>query len=192
MTKHKIKNGEWWIGDCLELMKDIPDNSVDCIVTSPPYDNLRKYTEGFEWSYEIFKQVAIDLSRIISEGGVCVWNVGDATVKGSETGTSFRQAVFFKETCGLNIHDTMIWKKTGFSAVGALKTRYAPNFEYMFIFTKGSLKTFNQLRIDLTNALGRRCQAQCVNAMVQLSQCQIKGLLLKNLVKDLTFGKLQN
>lgn len=121
-------------GDCLELMKDIPDGSIDLTVTSPPYDNLRTY-EGFSWNFEC---VVHELYRITKDGGVVVWVVGDATIKGSETGTSFRQALYFKE-CGFNIHDTMIYKKD--ACPFPETTRYYPSFEYMFVFSKGKPKT---------------------------------------------------
>lgn len=129
-------------GDCLERMSEIPDGSVDLVVTSPPYDNLRDY-HGYSFEFE---KIAKELNRIIKDGGVIVWVVGDATVKGSESGTSFRQALYFKDVCGLNLHDTMIWNKGCFSAVGALQTRYAPVFEYMFIFSKGKIGTFNPIK----------------------------------------------
>lgn len=133
-------------GDCLELMKDIPDGSIDLTVTSPPYDNLRTYNGNIEqWSFEKFQSVAKELFRVEKQGGVVVWVVGDATIKGSETGTSFRQALWFKEI-GFNLHDTMIWDKGCFSAVGALQTRYAPVFEYMFVFTKGKPSAFNPIK----------------------------------------------
>lgn len=133
-------------GDCLELMKDIPAGSVDLTVTSPPYDNLRTYNGIIDqWCFEKFQAIARELYRITKDGGVVVWIVADATINGSETGTSFKQALYFKE-CGFNIHDTMIWNKGSFTAVGALKTRYASVFEYMFIFTKGKIKTFNPIK----------------------------------------------
>jgi site-specific DNA-methyltransferase (adenine-specific) len=122
-------------------MSRMPNNFIDLTVTSPPYDNLRTYN-GYSFDFE---SIAKELYRTTKEGGVVVWIVGDATVKGSETGTSFRQALFFKE-CGFNLHDTMIWNKGGFTGVGSLKVRYAPVFEYMFILTKGKLKTFNPLK----------------------------------------------
>jgi DNA modification methylase len=127
--------------DNVEGMRLLDDNYIDLTVTSPPYDNLRTYN-GFIWDFE---GVAKELYRITKQGGVVVWVVNDATIKGSETGTSFRQALYFKEI-GFNLHDTMIWNKGGFSAVGALKTRYAPVFEYMFILTKGKIKTFNPIK----------------------------------------------
>lgn len=148
-------NIQLYQGDCLEVMKNIPDKSVDLTVTSPPYDNLRDYNNGvLEWTENQWKPILLEIYRLTKDGGTVVWIVSDATVKGSETGTSFQQALFAKEI-GFNLHDTMIWNKGGFSAVGALKTRYAPVFEYMFIFTKGKIKTFNPL-IDRPNKIANK------------------------------------
>ena len=141
-----IGNGQFFHGDCLELMREIPDGSVDMVVTSPPYDNLRTYNGMPPFTFDVFRPIADQLARVLKPGGVIVWNVADATVNGSETGSSFRQALYFKDECGLNLHDTMIWVKSTFSAVGALQTRYAPVFEYMFVFCKGRLATFNPIR----------------------------------------------
>ena len=127
--------------NCLDTMAKMPDNFIDLTVTSPPYDDLRTYN-GFEFDWQ---KVIKELYRTTKDGGVAVWIVGDATIKSSETGTSFKQALFAME-CGFNLHDTMIWNKGGFTAVGALKTRYAQVFEYMFVFVKGKLKTFNPLK----------------------------------------------
>ncbi len=129
------------LGDCLERMKEIPDGSIDLTVTSPPYDNLRTYNNTLEWGEHVWKPVLQELFRVTKQGGVVVWIVGDATIKGSETGTSFSQALYAKD-CGFNLHDTMIWNKGNFTAVGALKTSYAPVFEYMFIWSKGKPKSF--------------------------------------------------
>jgi len=115
--------------DCLELMADFPDNSVDLVVTSPPYDNLREY-KGYSFDFE---GIAKQLYRIIKVGGVVVWVVNDATVNGSETGASFRQALYFMEL-GFNLHDTMIYEKTGIPFPE--KVRYNQIFEYMFVLSK--------------------------------------------------------
>jgi DNA modification methylase len=122
--------------DCLIGMKQMPDNSIDLTVTSPPYDNLRNYNE-FTWD---FKGIAKELYRVTKQGGVVVWIVGDATVKGSETGTSFKQALYFKEI-GFNLHDTMIYQKD--ACPFPETNRYYPSFEYMFILSKGKPKTAN-------------------------------------------------
>lgn len=129
-------------GDCLELMKNIPDKSVDLTVTSPPYDNLRTYNGNInQWSFEKFQEIAKELYRVTQNGGVVVWIINDSTVKGSETGTSFKQALYFKEI-GFNLHDTMIWTKDGGGAIGSNKC-YIQNFEYMFVFSKGTPKSIN-------------------------------------------------
>jgi len=104
-------------GDCIEEMAKMDACSVDLTVTSPPYDNLRTYEGSLQWNESIWKQVLEGLYRVTKEGGVVVWVVGDATIRGSETGTSFKQALYAME-CGFRLHDTMIWNKGGFSAVG--------------------------------------------------------------------------
>jgi site-specific DNA-methyltransferase (adenine-specific) len=127
--------------NCLDTMARMPDEFIDLTVTSPPYDNIRDY-KGYSFDFE---PIAQELFRVTKKGGVVVWVVNDATVKGSETGTSFRQALYFKEI-GFNLHDTMIWDKGGFTAVGSLRTRYGHVFDYMFILSKGSLKSFNPIK----------------------------------------------
>ena len=143
---YKNEFGMILCGDCVEIMRQMDDACIDLTVTSPPYDNLRTYNGNIDqWNFEKFKEIAKELYRVTADGGVVVWIVADATIKGSETGTSFRQALWFKD-CGFNLHDTMIWSKPSFTAVGALKTRYAQTFEYMFVFSKGKIKTFNALK----------------------------------------------
>ena len=122
--------------NCLDTLTRMSDGFVDLTVTSPPYDGLRDY-KGYSFPFE---KIAKELFRVTKDGGVVVWIVGDATVKGSETGTSFRQALFFKEI-GFNLHDTMIWEKESFS--NPFPNRYHQVFEYMFVFSKGKLSTFN-------------------------------------------------
>jgi len=137
-------------GDCLELMQAIPDGSVDLTVTSPPYDNLRTYN-GFTFDFE---GIARELYRVTKQGGVVVWVVGDATVKGSETGTSFRQALYFRDVCGFNLHDTMIWTKDGGGAVGS-NYCYTQNHEFMFVFSKARPATVNLIRDKPNQSAGK-------------------------------------
>ena len=129
----KIEPNNIYQGDCLDLMKYIKDEYIDLTVTSPPYDNLRTYN-GYSWDFE---NIAKELFRITKKGGVVVWIVGDQTIKGSETGTSFRQALYFKEI-GFNLHDTMIYAKNNFMPL--THNRYEQSFEYMFVFSKGKPK----------------------------------------------------
>lgn len=122
--------------NCLDTMARMPDEFIDLTVTSPPYDGLRDYN-GYMFPFE---EIAQELYRVTKMGGVVVWNVNDATKNGSETLTSFRQVLYFKEI-GFNV-ETMIWEKTGSGCLGSNKF-YGQNFEYMFILTKGIPKTTN-------------------------------------------------
>jgi len=135
-------------GNCIDVMATFPDNYIDLTVTSPPYDNLRDYN-GYDFDFE---GIAKQLYRITKDGGVVVWVVGDATIKGSETGTSFRQALYFKGI-GFNLHDTMIYYKKS----GGLphKGRHTGAFEYMFVFAKGKPKTFNPIGDRVNKSAGR-------------------------------------
>ena len=141
---YKNKSGMILCGDCVEIMRKMDDACIDLTVTSPPYDNLRTYN-GYCFDFE---NVAKELYRVTKNGGVVVWVVGDATIKGSETGTSFRQALYFME-CGFNLHDTMIYQKNGTGACGSNKC-YWQTFEYMFVFSKGKIKTVNRLTTETT------------------------------------------
>ena len=136
--------------NCLDTMARMPDNFIDLTVTSPPYDNLRDY-KGYSFDFE---SIAKELFRVTKVGGVVVWVVGDATINGSETGTSFKQALYFKE-CGFNIHDTMIYKVLGTGAKGS-NLSYWQSFEYMFILSKGSPNTVNRIK-DKKNVAGTKC-----------------------------------
>lgn len=135
--------------DCVKGMKMIESESIDLVVTSPPYDNLRKYN-GFEWDFE---ETAKQLYRVVKKGGVVVWIVGDSTIKGSESGTSFKQALLFKEI-GFNLHDTMIWNKGSFAFPS--NSCYHQVFEYMFVFSKGKPKSLNFIKDRKNLYVGER------------------------------------
>lgn len=127
-------------------MANMPDNFIDLVVTSPPYDNLRTYN-GYSFDFEA---VAKELYRVVKKGGVVIWVVGDATINGSETGTSFRQALYFKEI-GFNLHDTMIWYKPN-AMPQVDKSRFTQSFEYMFVFSKGKPLNANPIKKPTKNA----------------------------------------
>lgn len=124
-------------GDCRDVLPGLAP--FDLVVTSPPYDALRTYenNHGFD-----FNGCARALVERCPNGGVIMWNVGDQTLNGSETGTSFRQALYFLEL-GLRLHDTMIYHKVNFS--NPSRNRYHQLFEYMFVFSNGAPKTFNPI-----------------------------------------------
>lgn len=132
-------------GDSAQVLQDIEANSIDLTVTSPPYDNLRAYN-GFAFDFEA---IARELFRVTAPGGVVVWIVGDATVKGSETGTSFKQALFFM-ACGFKLHDTMIYQKENNRP--RQSNRYEQVSEFMFVLSKGKPKTANIRKVPCKHA----------------------------------------
>jgi len=129
-------------GDSAELMKKLPDNFIDLTVTSPPYDNLRDYN-GFKFDFET---IAKELYRVTKQGGIVVWVIGDETKNFCESLSSFKQAIFFVEVAGFNLLDTMVYKKRSSPPAYPTLRRYTNQFEYMFVFSKGKPKTFNQIK----------------------------------------------
>lgn len=129
--------------DNYSFLKKIPNNSIDLIVTSPPYDNLRDYENELIWNFDIFKNLANEVYRVLKDGATLVWVVGDKTEKGNKSLTSFKQAIYFQEI-GFNVYDVIIYEKSGSSPPHP--RRYFNTFEYMFILSKGPIKTVNLLR----------------------------------------------
>ena len=128
-------------GDCSEVLTTISSSIVDLVVTSPPYDSLRNYNNSNDFTFDKFKTIAEELKRVLKNGSVIVWIVNDQTINGSESGSSFRQVLHFKEI-GFNLHDTMIWHKI---PKPLTHNRYEQHFEYMFVLSKGKPKTFNPI-----------------------------------------------
>lgn len=138
IKRNSLKLNHIYNENCLDTMAKMPDNFIDMTVTSPPYDEMRNYSGN---TFNEFESIARELYRVTKKGGIVVWVVGDQTIKGNETGTSFKQALYFKEI-GFNLFDTMIYLKPPRGAVGN-NNSYWQTFEYMFVFSKGKPKTIN-------------------------------------------------
>jgi DNA modification methylase len=127
--------------DCLDTLSKMPDNFVDMVLTSPCYDDIRDYHGNNKLEFE---KIAVELTRVLKTGGIIAWIVADSTVRGSETGSSFKQALYFKENCGLRLHDTMIFEKnTSTYPAKPDGMRYTSCFDFIFLFSKGKPKTVN-------------------------------------------------
>ena len=153
MSSHYIENlpiNKIIQGDCVNILNTLPNDCIDLVITSPPYDDLRDY-KGYK--FDVHSLVNI-LVKKIKMGGVVVWVVGDSVVDGSETGTSFKHAQAFINA-GFNLHDTMIYSKNTFAFPSTKEAmRYHQIFEYMYIFSVGKPKTFNPIK-DKLNACKR-------------------------------------
>ena len=164
---------KFYIADSVKFMREnLPDDFIDLTVTSPPYDNLRQYN-GYMFDFE---NIAKELYRITKHGGVLVWIVGDKTEKGSETGTSFKQALYFKEI-GFNLHDTMIYQKD--SCPFPETNRYYPTFEYMFVLSKGKPKTANLIRDKPNSTFGDKVTGTFRNTDGTLTSKKGRGRTVK-------------
>jgi site-specific DNA-methyltransferase (adenine-specific) len=147
--------------NCLDGLDQLDDQSIDLVVTSPPYDYMRQYSGAISaWNWDVFCQTVEKLYRVMKGGGVVVWVIGDQTKNGSETGTSFKQALHFMEV-GFNLNDTMIWRKTN-PMPQVKQSRYNQEFEYMFVFSKGKPKTFNPIMVP-TKCGGQMYDSTCKN-----------------------------
>lgn len=142
------------IGDCTQVLRTLKDGVVDLTVTSPPYDSMRSYTGEKTFNWEVFCEVAEQLYRLTSEGGVVVWNVNDQTKDGAKSATSFKQVLKFLEV-GFILADTMIWEKPA-TTLGSNRLYHA-NFEFVFILSKGKHRTFNPIK-DRKNFVAGRIQ----------------------------------
>jgi len=149
MKKQKLEVNKIINGHNIEVLKTFPDECIDLTVTSPPYDDLRDY-KGYTFNFE---ELAHELYRVTKKGGVIVWVVGDQVIERSESGSSFKQALYFKEECGFLLYDTMIYSKKGFSNPST--SRYHQTFEYMFVLSKGKPKTFNPIIDRVVKNAGR-------------------------------------
>lgn len=129
-------------GDCIDVMRKMPDECINLVLTSPPYDNLREYNKSSVWNFDVFQNAAREIARVLKQGGVCVWIVADQTIKGSKSLSSMRQAMFFNEL-GLRVHDVMIWNKGSFNYPDT--RRYGQAWEYMFVFSKGTPAIVNKI-----------------------------------------------
>lgn len=132
------------VGDSVRVLPTLEASSVQCCVTSPPYDDLRTYGGIKSFTFDDFCIVAKELYRVLCDGGILCWNVGDSVVDGSETLTSSKQKIFFREQCGFRVHDTMIYEKVNFGHPE--KSRYHQLFEYVFILSKGEPRCFNPIK----------------------------------------------
>lgn len=134
-----IKTETIYTENCLDTLARVDDDVLDMTITSPPYDDLRDYN-GYHFPVE---KIAAALFAKTMPGGVVVWVVGDRTLNGSESLSSFRHAIAFNDA-GFRVHDTMIYAKNNPIPSDCGK-RYRQCFEYMFCFSKGQPKTFNPI-----------------------------------------------
>ena len=143
-----------YCGNCVDIMKQIDNETISLVCTSPPYDNVRKYG-GFVFDFE---KIALEITRVLKPGGMIVWVVNDQYIDGSRSLTSFKQCIYFKEKCGLNVHDIMIYQKSGFNFPA--NNRYHQVYEYMLCLSKGAPSIFNPITDKLNAYPGQKAHGK--------------------------------
>jgi len=119
-------------GDAVEVLKKIPSNSIDLVVTSPPYDDIRTYN-GFSLN---LPAVGKELNRILKDGGIAAMVIQDSTRNFGKTLTSFKTIIDWCDNAGFKLFETVIYRKYGTEGAWWTK-RFRVDHEYMPIFLKG-------------------------------------------------------
>jgi len=124
-------------GDCLNLLKDIEDNSVDLIITSPPYAERRKKTYGGipESQYVTwFSTIATELKRVLKPTGSFFLNIKPHTNKGERSLYVFDLVCSLKRQTGFYFVEEYCWTKNAFPT--GTHGRFKNGFEPVYHFTK--------------------------------------------------------
>jgi site-specific DNA-methyltransferase (adenine-specific) len=133
-------------------MKEMPDNAVDLMVTSPPYDSIRDYN-GYAFDlHETGKEVY----RILKPGGIGVMVLQDQTHNFGKSLTSFRTILDWCDSIGFKLFECVIYRKYG--PEGAWwRNRFRVDHEYMPIFLKGERpQYFNKEPLKVQSKHGGR------------------------------------
>ena len=125
--------------DAVVGLKTLPDDSIPLVVTSPPWDDMRKYGRH-EWTFEKFETIASHLWRVVGQGGVVCWHVADQIKDCSETLSSFRQALHFQHL-GFCVNTLVIDSYMP----GKPKYRYGSGVQYVFVLSKGCPLVFQPI-----------------------------------------------
>lgn len=122
-----------YIGDCVDIIKKVADESVDMVVTSPSYDDLRAYKGHYKIDLSTLGR---EIFRVLKDGGIYAMVIQDQTKDGGKSLTSFRTAIDHCDNIGFKLFETCIYKKLG--AEGAWwSKRFRVDHEYIHIFLKG-------------------------------------------------------
>ena len=143
-----------YCGNNIDVLKTIPDDSINMVLTSPPYDSIRTF-KGFpviDRAYRI--ALGHELMRIAKEGSVFLLNVQDQTTNRKKSGTSFRWAIEMMDECGWNLFETCIYARQG-SPGGWWNKRFRVDHEYLMLFFKGKEPSYfnkTHMKVPTKNA----------------------------------------
>lgn len=135
-------------GNSLEAMKGMKSNSVDLIVTSPPYADRRKNTYGGVTAEKYcawFMPFASEMRRVLKETGSLFLNIKPHTKDGERELYVFELVIAMKRQAGFRFVDEFSWTRLG--VPGKFKGRFKNAFEPVYHFSKTGEYTFNPMAV---------------------------------------------
>ena len=136
--------------DNVKFLSTLPENCIDMVVTSPPYDNLRDYN-GFQLD---LSGVGEQLFRVLKPGGIVAVIIQDSTQDGRKTLTSFRMIVNWCDTIGFGLFENCIYSRQGVEGAW-WKKRFRVDHEYIPLFIKGKRPAyFNKEELKIPSKHG--------------------------------------
>jgi len=156
-------------GDAAAVMRGIEDNSIDCIVTTPPYWRRRQHTtEGVTAStpqqfVEQLLAVTAQAWRVLKPQGSLWLNMGDATNQGTVMGLPWRTVLAMMDTQGWQLVNDVVWNKLTSSQQGS-QDHLRKVHEYLFHLVKSSDYYYNDEEMRVTHALLVRNDDQVVGS----------------------------
>ena len=148
------------LGDCLDVMRDLPDDSIDLIVTSPPYADARRHTYGgtspdqyVDW----FCERGEEMLRILKPTGSFVLNIKEKAVDGERHTYVLDLILALKRDVGFRWVEEYMWHKTT-AAPGKWRYRFRDSWERLLHFAKTRDLKMNQdaVRVPIGDWTGKR------------------------------------
>ncbi len=165
-----------FLGDAKEVLEQFPDNSIDCVMTSPPYWGKREYANGgigLEKDYrDYIKNIIVifsELKRIIKPEGSFWLNIGDSYQAKRLLGIPWRIAFQLTDEQGWILRNSVVWNKMK-SGMDTSKDRLGNVHENIFHFVKGSKYYYN-----LTKIRSKPGKAKIINGAV-VSATGVSGI----------------
>lgn len=153
-TSQSAPTDEILVGDAVETLSELEDESIHLTVFSPPYDDIRDYNKKWNLDYEA---LGSELNRVTVDGGVCAVVIGDGTKNFAKSLTTFRWAINWCDNCDWKLFECCIYKRHGNPGAWWTK-RFRVDHEYILIFFKGKKPRFfnkEPLKVDSIHA-GKR------------------------------------
>jgi len=164
-------------GDNVEVMKTFESESVDLVVTSPPYDNIRDY-EGYRMDLHA---VGGEINRILKDGGICAMVIQDGTKNFGKSLTAFKTIVDWCDSFDFKLFETVIYKKHGTAGAWWSK-RFRVDHEYIPLFLKGKRpQYFDKENLKIPSKHGGKTMTGCATRLTNGKTLKAKKVVINKM-----------